>query len=523
VKRAIALSMLVLTAFAAGAAEPPWKTETWPAARKLVWAKPGEGGSMNDATSWLENGKPATKPPDKDTDVELPDANSFYKVGGGRGKAVRHCMVGRNAMIVGGHRGEMEVWGNCHVKDGGRVYFLSIRGPKHTYFRIDNAEFPGPKNKAGYGHVGRGASDPENRTQISHKFQVCKYGDASVEFIGNFGVSDEIMVQHGRLILSGNLRWSGVTGKGALEIYDGGILELQSGATAAPFKSGNGKSVYNIDIYRNGTLRAGSPDRPITSDCYLMLGYGDSTRAGKTGLYAAAGSRIRVYSADPRKARLVITSITSDPDFRNAGGRSVGNPETPAKGTEGISMRLAGDVQLDGVLFDYVAREGIRLADTSVRGDWSNIQYGPHNAAKGDDLFGKLDVNPNVYYHKRGDAQSEFGLTIKAVRSMEEFMEEEDPYKVAFAPPAAQVDRRDKIRRPMPIVYGKPISVTMKMRAKDAALHYTLDGTQPTPQSLRYAGPIKLSETTTIKVRAFRNGRQAGATYTETYVFRGGE
>jgi hypothetical protein len=385
---------------------------------------------------------------------------------------------------------------------------------------MEGAEFPGATNKFGSGRTGQGGRDPENRTQISHKFQVCKYGGASVEFIGNFGVSDEIMIQHGRLIVSGNLRWSGVTGKGALEVYDGGILELQSGATAAPFRSGNGKNVYNVDVYRNGVIQAGSPKRPITSDCYLMLGYGDASRAGKTGLYAARGSQIRVYSADPKNARLVITSITSDPDFRNAGGRPVGDPKTPAKGSQGIALRLAGDVQLDGVVFDYVAAGGIRLADPGMKDSWKHVVYGPRNAGEPRKLFAKLDVDPNVYYHSRSDGKSEFGLTVKAIRSMSSYMAEADPYKVRFSPPATAVSKRDKLRRPQPIVYAKPIDVTITSAVKGARIHYTTDGTDPTEESPRYTGPVRLSETTRLKVKAYKEGMAASATYSEAYVFK---
>ncbi len=95
------------------------------------------------------------------------------------------------------------------------------------------------------------------RSQLSHKLPVCTYGNGSVTFIGDMGVSDEIMVQHGRLILSGDLRWSGVTNKNALEVYDGATLELQSGATIGAMVNINGKGVYYVDVYRNGTLQAG--------------------------------------------------------------------------------------------------------------------------------------------------------------------------------------------------------------------------------------------------------------------------
>jgi|GEM_PF-3849779 len=68
------------------AGEAPWKSETWPKTRTLTWAKPGSGGNFGDAASWLENGKPATRPPDQDTDIVLPAADKFYKVGGAGGK-----------------------------------------------------------------------------------------------------------------------------------------------------------------------------------------------------------------------------------------------------------------------------------------------------------------------------------------------------------------------------------------------------------------------------------------------------
>ena len=60
--------------------------------------------------------------------------------------------------------------------------------------------------------------------------------------------------------------------KGMLEgLVDGGILELQSGACVAPFIGSNRKSVYNVNIYRNGTLQAGSPERPLVRDARLLL------------------------------------------------------------------------------------------------------------------------------------------------------------------------------------------------------------------------------------------------------------
>ncbi len=502
--------------------------ETWPKARLLVWARPGTSGALDDAANWLEAGRPAAKPPDRETDVVLPAAGKGYRATKRNGE-VRHATVGRNAMIMGGHRGELEVWGNLWVKDGGRAYFVAIRGPGHTFFRMDRAAFPTASNGLKYGHTGKGAGDWANRSQISHKFQFCKYGDGSSEFIGNFGVSDEIMIQHGRLVLSGHLRWSGVTGKGALEIYDGGVLELQSGSTAGPFLHTNAKGVYNIDIYRNGTLQAGSPKRPLTADCRLMLGYAEADRAGRSGLYAAAGSHLRTFSADPARHRLVVTSLVSDPDYYSGQGRRLGDPGRKASGTAGVSMDLAGSVRFDGVLFDYVGRGGIRLADPSVRNEWTHVAFGPSNAAGPDDLFGKVTVDPHVYYHKRGDGQSEYGLTVKAVSSMAKFMEEEDPYEVRAEPPASRMATKDVgpsrghgrkgAPVPVPVLFEKPVEVTLS-NALGAPMHYTTDGTDPTPESPKYTRPVRLTETTQLKVRAYQPGRDPSAPFAVTYTFK---
>jgi len=503
----------------ANAALPAHRRETWPPARQLVWAKPGEGGSFKDAENWREGSRRATKGPDRNTDIYLPAAAKRYMVHGAGFDNVRHVMVSRNAFLIGNHRREIRIWGNVHVRDGGWIYYVCIRGPKHTFFRIDNAEFPSAKNRTQYRHTTRSRSRL-NRTQISHKFQVCKYGDASVEFIGKMGVSDEIMVQHGRMIIDGDLRWSGVTSKGALEIYDGGILELQSGATIGPMSGTNNKRVFNIDVYRNGVLQAGSPERPLTADAYVMLGFAENDRPGRTGLYAAKGSQIRVYSANPSRARLVFTSITSRRDYCNGRGRPVGNPGKKASGNTGITMQLAGDVALDGVLFDYVCEKGIKLAEPNSRKAWAHVAYGRHNAAAPTGLFGSLTINSNVYYHNRGDGKSEFGLTARAVQDMKEYMKQADKYRIAVKPAPMETRKDGGFSKPLAVVFNRPLDVTITTAARGAVVYYTLDGTEPTQTSTRYTKPIRLNKTTRLKVKAFAPGQPPSSTFSAAYIFR---
>jgi alpha-L-fucosidase len=47
--------------------------------------------------------------------------------------------------------------------------------------------------------------------------------------------------------------------------------------------------------------------------------------------------------------------------------------------------------------------------------------------------------------------------------------------------------------------------------ASDEAVYYTIDGSEPTEQSLRYSTPFVLTKSATIKARAFRSGFIAGA------------
>jgi len=52
-------------------------------------------------------------------------------------------------------------------------------------------------------------------------------------------------------------------------------------------------------------------------------------------------------------------------------------------------------------------------------------------------------------------------------------------------------------------IFMKDIKVTMDFPRPEAKIFYTLDGTEPTPQSLLYAKPLRISANTLLKARAF--------------------
>ncbi len=55
-------------------------------------------------------------------------------------------------------------------------------------------------------------------------------------------------------------------------------------------------------------------------------------------------------------------------------------------------------------------------------------------------------------------------------------------------------------------VFVKDVMVELKSNTPDVEIHYTLDGTDPTPDSPLYTAPFKLTETTMVQSRAFRKG-----------------
>ncbi len=480
---------------ASGGAEPLYKSEIWPEARVLVWANPGTGGAFGDVANWTEKGEPAAAAPDRDTDVVLPEASKPYTVNAAKQEA-RHVTIGDNAQIRGAHRSEFDVWGNLDVASKGAIYFVSIRGPKHTFFRYADTHLPSPAHPAEYGHTGKGGGF-KNRSQISHKFQVCKYGGASVEFIGSFGVSDEIIHQRGRLILNGDLRWSGVTGKGAMEIYEGAILELREGATVGPFQGVNNRGLYNIVLYPGGQLQAGSLERPLTADCFVMLGMSEKG-GGSTGLFASKGAKVRVHSADPAKARLVFTSITSRKDYFNGAGKPIGKPDESAQDQNGIAVFFAEPPEFDGVHFDYVKAGGIGLPEADGWKAWKHVTFGSHNAGKGQELFAALSKD-NLPGNQGYDSKP---LTAKAIKSMQDYLKENDPYGLTSSPDPVTEDKKDKT--PEAAIFKAPLQVVLKAtRMPEAEIRYTLDGTEPTRESLKYTAPLRLTETTHIRARAY--------------------
>jgi hypothetical protein len=63
-------------------------------------------------------------------------------------------------------------------------------------------------------------------------------------------------------------------------------------------------------------------------------------------------------------------------------------------------------------------------------------------------------------------------------------------------------------------------AITLQCSTTGAAIHYTLDGTVPTPASPRYRQPIPIAADTTLTAKAFRAGSAASQTLSGRYTIR---
>ena len=70
--------------------------------------------------------------------------------------------------------------------------------------------------------------------------------------------------------------------------------------------------------------------------------------------------------------------------------------------------------------------------------------------------------------------------------------------------------------------FDSPQSVTVEV-PEGCSVTYTTDGTVPTESSSRYSGPIGISKTTVLRVRAFKSGYNGSDAVSQTYVIYTGE
>lgn len=365
-------------------------TQTWPKARLLVYSPEGKG--------WLEDGKPASTPPDENTDVLLPEAEKPYAVALGEAErkyqVYRHITIGRNVTFKAGGDGVgRKIAGNVWIKQGGSMYAQGATrfiGTGHSFFRNDNLDETYLDNWK-----------RRQRNLVSQYFAFSRQG-GSVEFFGyaavldEFGVDCPVVVGVDSKLLAGR-NASPVIGKnGHLALLDGAVWGKWS------------NEIQNRDLHCDGRISGGLPDRPLTRSASLLLNFKNFGNAQYEGPDAESkkGQRLR-YSPTPA----LILGPAAEVRSHGAGRlRLAWGGETPSGtrqmkgwGTEdakcaaryawfdaqprAIDVWAAKGAVVRDVDFDHLRPGGLMLQEADMRSAWTGLGFGPSCQAQGEGLF----------------------------------------------------------------------------------------------------------------------------------------
>jgi len=69
------------------------------------------------------------------------------------------------------------------------------------------------------------------------------------------------------------------------------------------------------------------------------------------------------------------------------------------------------------------------------------------------------------------------------------------------------------------VTLGDALTVNMSCQTKDAVIHYTLDGSEPTEESPSFQRPLVLKKSTLVKAKSFKKGYHPGLTRSVLYAF----
>jgi hypothetical protein len=235
---------------------------------------------------------------------------------------------------------------------------------------------------------------------------VTKRKGGSLEFLGEVRLGDELKFNEGTTIIGPGARV--LPGPPSTQIVGPeAVLELQSGAHFGKHSPTNSQ-----DILVHGELRAGSPTRPITRDATLGLNAkepvetkidldlalkeghltsGMINRVGKSSiagpdfpgysLAVSAPGKMRIHSADPAKARLVLK------------WNGVRRQENPEGAHRVVLFFFSEDLLLDGVHCDDFRKGGLHVLDESVPARWKHVTYGDRNEGRSEELLTLLRRN----------------------------------------------------------------------------------------------------------------------------------
>lgn len=481
--------------------KPAYTTETWGKPKQLlVWAKPGTTGLFEEPGNWLMNGRRMTEWPrptgehygliffEKDgVDFLFPASADGYRVRPRRTNArARHITVeaGADAEIS-----LNQCTGNLWISEHGSFYGgggANLGGDNHTFFVNGPPTATEPPATAD-----AFAALMTSAKGFARKWVVRKDDpDASMTLIGSFRSGDETHWLRGVTILEEN----SVISIGPRCVQTVGYqarLILKSGAVLGK----NHSQLYKGDMWVKGDLWAGTPDEPLTRNCYLGISIKDSQgrikdnarRYGAQGLMVMPGADVRVHTAKPKQARLVVTWHGTKPGGDD-GGSGTSIEQIPAS-ERTINATFYGDTVLNDTVFQWVGKGDIRLLEPDVRRRWQRVVLGDHVTAAPDDVFAGVPVDE--------------GLSKRIAR----WRKEREARTADRSPSTAAAGRGHAYLRIVPSggVFAAGDTVAVQLRTLgNREIRYTLDGSDSRSGKV-YAGPLTLTETTTVKAGCFHH------------------
>ncbi|MBS3733716.1 MAG: chitobiase/beta-hexosaminidase C-terminal domain-containing protein [Phycisphaerae bacterium] len=509
--------------------KPAYATQTWEAPKRLiVWAKPGSAGRFSTPANWLVNGKPAetlaktdvwtgptwhrgrsTTDLDKDTDILMPAAAKGYSVRDRGSYLARHITVEANASL---HRNINSVYGNLWVAEAGNLDgggCATLRGTKHTFF-LNGDRYTGelPETPEAFSKLMKAAK------HFARKWIVRKDDTAaSITIMGTCRSGDETHWIRGVTILAEGAVVS-IGGRCSQTIGRDATFIMKSGSVLGK----NGNQLYKDDMRLKGAFLAGTPDEPITRNCYLGLSIKDpkgtypksDRRPGRggfrlngtaasshgQGLTMAPGARFAVHTARPGEAKLVITwhGIT---DSGCDDGTKAGYFDEIAASERTTNMLFLEDVKLNDITLDWFGKHEILMPNPDLARQWKRIDYGKHNRARGAELFGKLS------------------LSAEAKKDLAKWREKVAKGEVGTFYAGATLFTRSAGTPTIdtPVGHypaGRPVTVRLSNETKGLQMRYTLDGKEPSPSTTLYEKPFELTEDAVVKAAAFKDGKRVG-------------
>ena len=174
--------------------------------------------------------------------------------------------------------------------------------------------------------------------------------------------------------------------------------------------------------------------------------------------------------------------------------------------TQQVAPRTAGDFELVEVYHSVTVAEGIANGTVTVT---------PSTAVEGATIT--VTATPDEGYNLGTLTYSYGGATVDIDRETMQFTMPSDDVTVS-----ATFSQMETVATPTftPAsgTYHETQTVTIACATEGATIHYTVDGSEPTANSAVYGGALTVSETTTVKAFAAKEGMTDSPVATATYI-----